>query len=114
MCTYVHFLFTNLKKDLKMNTDNSFNVYECFDQKGNPVKLVCDGHIDSMLFRDKCFKDFYVKPMVVRHQWQKTKKTFRKNAGKGFKKSLTETIDCGYGDTDATPITVGLLRADGF
>ncbi len=92
-----------------MKTSEQLNIYECFDQKGDPVKFICDGHVDSTIFRDRCFEDYFVKPMVIRHQWQKTRKSFTRKTGKKFVRSVTETIDCPTEEMGATPITIGLI-----
>ncbi len=86
------------------------NIYEFLNHNGDPIEFVCDGHIDSMMFREKCFKDYYVKPMVVRHQWRKTRKTLERKPGKKFGKLCSKTVSCDSEEKGAIPVTVGLLH----
>lgn len=92
-----------------MNSAEQFVIYEYLDQKGDPSQLICDGHVDSMTFRDKCFKDFYVKPMVVRHQWQKTRRIVEQRPGKKYRNTRTETVYITNEEFGATPVTIGLV-----
>ncbi|MBU2509983.1 hypothetical protein KJ966_01550 [bacterium] len=92
-----------------MEIVNKFNIYEYLNRNGDPVEFVCDGHIDSIAFREKCYQDYFVKPMVIRHQWRKTRKIVERNQGKKFVKSYTKMISCTPGELGATPVTVGLV-----
>ena len=94
-----------------MNTAQPVNIYECFDPNGDAVKFICNGHIDAMMFRDKCYQDYFVKPMVVQHQWQKMRKYAGRREGKKFYKGVTKTVSCKPGEMGATPITVGMIQA---
>jgi hypothetical protein len=87
-------------------------IYEYLDQNGNPAKFICDGHIDSVVFRDKCFRDYYVKPLVVRHQWQKIRKVSNKAKKKYIK--ITETVYLTAEEAGATPVTIGLITSQGL
>lgn len=86
------------------------NIYECYDHNGNPVRYVCDGHVDSMTFREKCFSDFYSKPMVVRHQWQKTRKFVTGKPKAKRNRFITETIYTPTREMNSTPVTIGLMN----
>ena len=93
---------------VKMNRTEQFNIYEYLDQSGDAVKYICDGHVDSVAFREKCFKEFYVKPMIVRHQWRKTKRFSNSNPGKKYGRSIIGTVHSGIEEMGSTPVTIGL------
>ena len=92
-----------------METGEHLNIYEYLDQSGVPSQFICDGHVDSVLFRDKCYEDYYVRPMVVRHQWQKTRRIASQRPGKKFKSSVLETVYLSNQERGSVPVTIGLL-----
>ncbi len=112
--THVHWKLlinlTRLRMD-NMETRSQFNIYEFLDRNGDPVEFVCDGHIDSTVFREKCFHDYYVEPMVVQHQWRKSRKFVIPKEGRKRGKSYTKLISCTSGESGATPVTVGLIKS---
>ena len=93
-----------------METMEPFNIYECFDQNGDPIKYICQGHIDSTQFRDKCYEEYFVKPMVVQHRWRRTRKFVERQPDKKYARSYTRSERCSEFDNNATPVTVGLLQ----
>ncbi len=95
--------------DQAMEIEQSFNIYECFDQSGDPSKYICDGHVDSVSFREKCFSDFFIKPLVIQHQWQRTRKFVEREPDKKFSRCYIRSVPCNEKDKDATPVTVGLV-----
>lgn len=95
-----------------MKTTDQFNIYEYLDQNGDPAKFICDGHVDSVVFREKCLRDFYVKPLVVRHQWLKVRRVSTKTTRKYLKK--TETVYLTAKEAGATPVTIGLIQSQGL
>ena len=92
-----------------MMTAAPLNIYEYLDQNGNPDKFICDGHIDSVAFRDKCFQDYYVRPLVVRHQWQKTRRIFKHTGRQKKLRNITETVYIASEEMGCKPVTVGLV-----
>lgn len=91
-----------------MQATQQFNIYECYDQSGENPEYICDGHIDSVAFREKCFQEFYVKPMIVRHQWRKTRRFKSLKPGEKKGRSYVGTVHCTTAERGAVPITVGL------
>ena len=96
-------------KKTAMKTKNSFNIYECFDQDGQPVKYICDGHLDSEAFREKCYRDFFIKPKVVQHLWRRSRRFLERNPDRKFVRAYTGSTACSEWDSGATPETVGVL-----
>ncbi len=92
-----------------MKTPERFNIYECLDQSGESLKFICDGHVDSVTFRDKCFEEFYVKPLVIRHQWRKTRSFKNPRPGKKYGSNISGTVHCVTEEMGSVPITVGLV-----
>lgn len=93
-----------------MKNRYNFNIYECFDREGEPVKFVCDGHMDSDAFREKCLKDFMVKPKVVQHRWRRARKFLERDPDRKYARAYTASTNCPEWHPEATPETVGLLK----
>lgn len=92
-----------------MTIPDNFHIYEFFDQNGDPSQFICDGHVDSTTFRNKCVQDFSLSPLVVRHQWQKMRKVIESRPGKKKKLAVTKTIYSAHEVFGARPVTIGLL-----
>ncbi len=91
-------------------TDNErINIYEYFDQTGDPSHYVCNGHIDSEQFRDECFKEYSVRPLIVRHSWQRTKRTVLRESKRKRVLSRIDSVGCRAGSRNAKAVTIGFV-----
>ncbi len=91
-----------------MERSDAINIYECFDQSGDPSHYICWGHVDSERFRDECYREFSVRPLVVQHRWQCTRKVLIKDHEKKKFRRRFDTIDCPETIKNATAITIGM------
>lgn len=95
-----------------MNDNEHINIYEYFDQTGDPSHYICHGHIDSEQFREECFKEYSVRPLVVRHGWQRTKRTVLREAKRKRARSRIDSVGCSPASNNATAVTIGLVPRD--
>lgn len=92
-----------------MNREYDIDIYEFFSSEGLPSQYVCSGHINSEIFRDECEKQHFIKPLVIQHRWQQTKRVPRKNTGKKFTRGYTANVSCFKEEPGAKAVTVGLI-----
>ena len=92
-----------------METTEMFNIYECFDQDGEPSHYVCWGHVDSERFRNECFREYSVRPLVVQHRWQHTRKVLSKEPGRKRNRGRFTSMTYPENRRNATAVTVGIV-----
>ncbi len=93
-----------------MDLKDHIDIYEFMDQSGDPSHYACWGHVDSDLFREECFKEYSVKPLVVQHSWQKTKNVIQSKKSKKHRtRTRTESVSCNQNDRNAMAITIGIV-----
>ena len=92
-----------------MNEQERINIYEYLDPSGDPSHYICNGHVDSNRFRDECFKEYSIRPLVVQHSWQCTKRTLLKRSKKKRAQSRIDSVDCSSENRNATAVTIGLV-----
>jgi len=95
-----------------MEQSEPINIYECFDQSGDPSHYICWGHVDSESFRDKCYTEYSVRPLVIQHKWQRTQKVLFKESEKKRTRGKFHNIQCSESAKNATAITVGIVPKD--
>ena len=91
-----------------MERSEAINIYECFDQSGDPSHYVCWGHVDSERFRDECYKEFSVRPLLVQHKWQCTRKVLFKDHDKKKLRRRFDTVECSENLENAKAVTIGM------
>lgn len=92
-----------------MKPTDPFYIYEFFDQNSDASQLICDGHVDSTKFRDQCLRDFDLEPLVIRHQWQKTRRVTEQRPGRKRKNTITQSYCLPTEVSGSKPVTIGLL-----
>ena len=92
-----------------MKKQENLRIYEYFDQFGSPDHYACEGHIDSESFREECQKSYYVKPLVIQHRWQRSRKIVKRRSEKDKPRSYVAVVPCHPNETGAKAVTVGLL-----
>ena len=88
------------------------NIYECFNQSGDPSYYICNGHVDSDRFRDECYKEYAIRPLVVQHGWQKTKRIVFRETKRKRVHSRIDSVHCSSENRNASAITIGLVPRD--
>jgi hypothetical protein len=96
----------------KMTEGDHINIYEYFDPTGDPSHYICNGHVDSEQFRDECFKEYSIRPLVIRHGWQQTKRTVLRESKKKRALSRIDSVRCSSATRNATAVTIGLVPRD--
>lgn len=97
-----------------MDHNEHINIYEFLDQNGDPSHYICHGHVDSERFREVCYKEFSVKPMVVQHSWQKNKRVSFKDAKSRRYRTKIDRIQCSEKDLNAKAVTIGKVKRQRF
>lgn len=83
------------------------NIYEVYNNQ-NLHYLFCHGHIDVLLFREECIKNFYTEPVRIVQEWRKeTIINIETKKGKLRKKISTQRCNCS--EIDAFPVTIGYV-----
>jgi hypothetical protein len=95
-----------------MTREEHINIYEYFDQSGDPSYYVCSGHVESDRFRDECFKEYSIRPLVVQHRWQRTKRTLISETKRKKNRSRIDSVHCSPDNRNATAATIGLAPKD--
>lgn len=90
-----------------METKDKLEIYEYCDQHGFPSQYTCEGHIDSVRFREECQRIFSAKPLVIQHRWQRTKRISVRHAEKKFARSFTTEVLCTAYEKGAQAVTIG-------
>ena len=93
---------------MNMDIKNQINIYEFVDQSGDPSHYSCWGHVDSERFRDECFKEFSVRPLVVQHSWQRTKRVIQQQERRKKVRTRIDSVQCHPEDQNAMAVTIGL------
>lgn len=93
-----------------MDITEHIDIYECLDRSGDPSHYICHGHVDSQRFREECFREYSIRPMVIQHRWQKTKREVIRDAKKKRARSRITSIQCRASEQDAKAITIGLVH----
>ena len=88
---------------------NSHRLNEYFDADGNLHSFVCTGHLDSMEFRDRCEKQYAVRPRIVKHFWQKTR-WIKRDPERKHSRGYATSVSLPYFEHGAKPVTVGLIE----
>jgi hypothetical protein len=92
-----------------MKKQPQLRIYEYFDKDGSPDHFACEGHIDSEAFRQECEKTYAVKPMVVQHRWQRSRRIVKRESEKHKTRSFMATVPCQSNEAGAKAVTVGLI-----
>ncbi len=92
-----------------MNIKDQINIYEFMNQSGDPSHYICWGHVDSERFREECFKEFSVRPMVIQHRWERTKRVVQQKKKQKRFKTRIDSIQCQADDQNAKAVTIGLV-----
>jgi hypothetical protein len=91
-----------------MEVSDTIHIYECFDQGGDPSHYVCWGHVDSERFREECFKEYSVRPLVVQHRWQTTRKVLFTGSAKKRVHSRFDNVQSPDYVKNAQAVTIGI------
>ena len=92
-----------------MEKTAQLRIYEYFDRNGSPDHYACEGHIDSQAFREECEKAYAVKPLVVQHRWQRSRRIVKRESEKVKPRSFMTLVPCQPNEAGAKAVTVGLL-----
>ena len=92
-----------------MIENSRLTIYEYLNQNGDPDAYVCEGHVDSMTFRDAVQQEFSVKPLVVQHRWRRTKRIVKRDIEKKQARGYTTNVPCFSDEPDSFAVTVGIL-----
>ncbi|MCP4751031.1 MAG: hypothetical protein GY866_09070 [Proteobacteria bacterium] len=95
-----------------MEISDHFTVYEYCDMEGHPHQYCCNGHIDSERFREECQKKYSIRPLVVQHRWQRTKRIVKQDPERKRARGYTTEVACLDYERGAKAVTVGLVRKD--
>ena len=101
--------FVTIIKGITMKKRAQLRIYEYFDQNGSPDHFACEGHIESEAFREECEKTYAVKPMVVQHRWQRSRRIVKRDSKKDKPRSFMALVPCQPHEAGAKAVTVGLL-----
>jgi len=92
---------------------NSNRLNEYFDSNGNLHSYVCPGHLDSTIFRDKCEKQYAIRPRIVKHFWQKTK-WVKRDPERKHSRGFSTSVSLPHFEFGAKPVTIGLIEGTLF
>ncbi len=92
-----------------MNLRQSINIYECLDQSGDPSFYMCWGHIDSERFREECFREYAIRPLVIQHQWQRSQRVLVKESKRTRFRSRVDCVNELNQRDSSKAVTIGLL-----
>lgn len=91
-----------------MNEENPLTIYEYVDPNGDPNTYMCNGHVDSITFREAVQEKFAVKPMIVQHRWRRSKRIVKRDIEKKRARVYTTDVACLSEEPGAYAITVGI------
>ncbi len=91
-----------------MNIKDQINIYEFIDQSGDPSHYICWGHVDSERFRDECFKGYSVRPLVIQHRWQRTRRVVQESGKRKKARTRIDSVQSQANDISASAVTIGL------
>ncbi len=83
-------------------------INEYFDTNGTPHSFSCEGHVDSLLFREQCEKQYFIRPRKIQHEWQKAK-WIKRDPDKRHSRGYLTQAPCPWYMKGAKPITIGLI-----
>lgn len=91
-----------------MQSEERLTIYEYLNPEGDPDSYLCPGHVDSVIFREAVQQKFAVKPRVVQHRWQRSKRIVKRDPEQKNARGYTTDVSCVSGEPGAYAVTVGL------
>ncbi len=92
-----------------MKAKNRLFIYEYFSKNGHLEQYICFGHVDSEQFREQCQKMYSVKPLIIQHRWQRTKRIVKQYPDKKKNRDFLTEMVCSPEEQGARAITVGIV-----
>jgi len=85
------------------------HINEYFNSSGDLHSFSCEGHVDSMFFREQCEKEHFIRPGKIHHEWRKAQ-WIKKDPEKKHSRGYLTQAPCPWYINGAKPVTIGWVN----